>query len=151
MVMHPASSASAVTRRLGRLVISLLGALSLGATAALATSVPSAPPQPQSTAPKHPAAAGEAANSRAVQIAALKDQIAKLTAKLQELETQRKNLMAQEPRAPGPNATEEEKKKYNKAHTQWQQSIDKVNGSIATVTAQLDAAKKKLAVLQAGG
>jgi chromosome segregation ATPase len=150
MVMHPASSDSAATRRLRRLAVSLLGALTLGAVSVLATSVPPAAQQPQPNAPKQPAAAGDAANARAAQIAAQRQVIATLTEKLQALRTQLKELMAQEPRNPGPNATDEQKKKYNSAHAQWQQSVDKVNGSITNVMAQLDAAKKKLAVLEAG-
>jgi hypothetical protein len=146
----PDSSSNPIRRSAILRTVALFGALVLVGSVALAVSTPPAGNLPgPGNAPGQPQTTGDNANSRSAQIAALQKEINDLTARLQAMKVELKNLLATEPRKPGQDATDEQKKKYQIAHAQWQQNVDKVQHGIDNLSARLDQAKHKLEVLQA--
>jgi uncharacterized protein YukE len=150
MITTPVSSSDSIRRSGLRQAVALFGALALAGSFALAVPPPSAGQQQgPGNAPGQPQNVGDNANSRSAQIAALQQQITDLTARLQAMKVELKNLLATEPRKPGQDAPAEEQKKYQKAHAQWQQNVDKVQHGIDNLSKQLEQAKHKLELLQA--
>ena len=154
MITTPASEHDSIRRRCGfRPALALFGALALAGSAAIAATAPPAGQQKgpgNAPAVPHTMADKPGGGATSAEIAAAQKEVNDLSAKLHGLQTQLQDLKAQEPPPPGPNATAEEKKKYQKAHLQWQGQVDRVQHAIDAVTKQLDLSKKKLAALQAG-
>ncbi|HUL53320.1 MAG TPA: hypothetical protein VLT83_07925 [Opitutaceae bacterium] len=91
--------------------------------------------------------AGNPGGTVSPEVAAAQKAVADLEARLHGLQTQMADLKAQEPQAPGQNATEAERKKYQKAHIEWQNRVDKLQHQIDSVQQQLAAAREKLQAL----
>jgi len=83
------------------------------------------------------------------EITALKKKVADLQKQLGALMAQLRTLRDQEPQDPGPNASEDARKKYKIAHASWQQQVDKVQHQIEAVNQLLALAQHQLQGLQA--
>jgi uncharacterized coiled-coil protein SlyX len=83
------------------------------------------------------------------EIAAAKKKVADLQKQLSSLLVQMRTLKDQEPQDPGPNASEDARKKYKIAHSSWQQRVDKVQHQIDAVNQQLALAQHQLEAPQA--
>ncbi len=82
------------------------------------------------------------------EVAAAQRKVAELEKQLRDLQAKLAALQAQEPPAPGANATEAQEKKYKQDHFRWQISVDKLQHQIDSVNQQLALARKDLAALQ---
>jgi peptidoglycan hydrolase CwlO-like protein len=79
---------------------------------------------------------------------AARRKVAELEKQLRDLQAKLGALQAQEPPAPGANATEAQEKEYKQDHLRWQASVDKLQHQIDSVNQQLALARKDLAALQ---
>lgn len=96
-----------------------------------------------------PARAATPGSNDSPEITAAKKKVADLQTRLHTLLDQMAKLKAQEPQDPGPNGTEDARKKYKTAHASWQQQVDKVQHQIDVVNQQLAVAQHELQGLQA--
>lgn len=96
-----------------------------------------------------PARAGTPGSNDSPEITAAKKKVADLQTRLHTLLDQMAKLKAQEPQDPGPNVSEDARKKYKTAHASWQQQVDKVQHQIDVLNQQLTIAQKELQAAQA--
>jgi len=100
------------------------------------------------TAPFATALTSEPARSDGGALVAAQKNITDLQKQLRALQAQLANLHSREPKNPGPNASASDEKSYKLAHDKWQQQVDKLNGMIDALNAQLVVAEGKLKQLQ---
>ena len=144
---HPAASApEARRRRAGFLRTTILLAAVVSTVTVTSRGATAAPNAPGGEPPR-----ANQPGSSSAEIAAAQQRVAALEKQLHDLQVQMDKLQATKPADPGPNASEDARKKYKIAYADWTARVDKLQHQIDNVKQQLAVAKKKLELLKAGG